>query len=238
MSVKVFCPQCGAEYEIDGLRESIFCSECGAKILNPACRPQEIKSTYASNNFGGNIASEGNRPNLYINYGTVNNNVKMVVRIVDTGQINYYLNGQTLSYHLMPGMHTVVLKIGNKNYSRTVCIPSNSSAVKIYAAWNGRAQINIDQPDYIPEITRYSMDANTQQSLVAAIKKPQSAKSIISFICAMTFYGSVLGLILGIIDLAVNQKDKAHGLAKAGLIISSIEIFLFIVVNLLSSQSF
>lgn len=30
---EVKCPECGAELEIDGKRDSIFCSYCGTKIL-------------------------------------------------------------------------------------------------------------------------------------------------------------------------------------------------------------
>lgn len=228
MSVRVYCQNCGAEHIIDDNRESVFCSNCGASVTNTAFNGYEAQNAYAANE-GANSISEYNSPNLYISFATVNNDVKMVVKVVDSGQKNYYLNNQTLSYQLAPGMHQLIFIIGSKSYSRTIYVSNAGEPVKVYASWNGRAMINIDQPSNTANMSQYAMNANYQQNLTLQNHNPQSVLGIIGFICAMSFYGSIAGLILGIIDLSINENNKRHGLAKAGLIISAIEIVLFII---------
>ena len=85
-------------------------------------------------------------PNLYISFNTTDPSVGMVTRIVSTGVKNTYINGQTLSFHLAQGSQTIVLKIGSRNYNRNIVIPPDHSPVRIYASYNGRAHITIDQP--------------------------------------------------------------------------------------------
>ena len=87
-----------------------------------------------------------NGANLYITYNTINSNVGMVTRIVSDGTKHTYSNGQTFAFRLAPGCQTIILKIGKKNYSRDIVIHPSNSPVRIYASYNGRAQISIDQP--------------------------------------------------------------------------------------------
>ena len=124
------CPSCGAMIDFEESRAFMFCPYCGSKVTRSA----------------GPVPTSGNEPNLYINYSTNNTAVGMVTRIVSTGTKSTYVNNQTLSFHLTPGNHTIVLKIGKTNYNRNIVIPQDNTPVRIYASFNGTAQILIDQP--------------------------------------------------------------------------------------------
>lgn len=126
------CPHCGEAIEFENTMESMFCPFCGGMVTNEAF---DLKETPISN-----------EPNLYISYNSTDPSVGMVTRIVSTGVKNTYINGQSLSFHLAQGPQTIVLKIGSRNYNRDIVIPSDNSPVRIYASYNGRAHIAIDQP--------------------------------------------------------------------------------------------
>ena len=128
------CVSCGATY--DNSREVNFCGHCGGKVVNISEQP----------NVGGTATSSNSGPNLYISYSTVNTCVVLVTRIVSTGMKNTYSDGQTLSFCLAQGRQTIILKIGKKNYSREIVIPPSNSPVRIYASYDGRGHISIDQP--------------------------------------------------------------------------------------------
>ena len=143
------CPSCGATMKFDDSRDSMFCPYCGGRVTNLA---EQVNINQNINVSGTvvHVQDRSNEPNLYISYNTNNPGVGMVTRIVTTGVKNTYVNGQTLTYHLNQGSHTIILKIGKKNYSRNIVIPQDNSPVRIYASFNGRAQISIDQPNASP----------------------------------------------------------------------------------------
>lgn len=204
--IKVYCPKCGTQFDMDENKEFMFCAYCGTKINNGAKAdeatvladeslikraeavranrpepprapetpsvpaPTKIhdtpKASAVPNAPAGipepkidhaprrepprkdNPAPANNqfKPNLFINYSTINMAVTMIVRIVATGVKNQYMNGQGFAYRLAPGWNDLVLKIGKKNYARKVYINENNDPVTIYASWNGRAHISINQP--------------------------------------------------------------------------------------------
>ena len=126
------CPHCGATMQFEDTMESMFCPFCGGTVTNDVIIYQDIPSS--------------NEPNLYISFNSTDPSVGMVTRIVSTGVKNTYINGQTLSFHLAQGNQLIVLKIGSRNYNRSIVIPPDNSPVRIYASYNGRAHISIDQP--------------------------------------------------------------------------------------------
>lgn len=221
MLVKMQCPHCGANMEIDDSREKIFCSFCGTEIAN---LKEKIEITQNINMSGTvmHVMDRSNDPNLYISYATAVPNVVMVVRIVDTGTKNTYLNGQSQTYHLRKGQHSIVLKIGKKNYNRTIIIPEDNTPVRINAAYTGRrAEITIDQPN----VTMTNTVTGQQTQLVAAAsKKKQSVLAIISFILSFLLHAAFVAVPLAILDLILGKKDKdhGHGLSIAALIIGTI----------------
>ena len=146
MLVDMMCPNCRAKLQFDDSKEVVFCPYCGEKI----------------NRSFSHMQSGPDQPNVFISYSSINPAVRMVTRIVSTGVKNTYANGQTMSFRLAPGPQTIVLKIGRKNYARNIVVPSDNTPVRIYASFNGRAQIAIDQP---------TVNA-TQATTVNSVAKP------------------------------------------------------------------
>ena len=230
MLVQMQCPQCGATLDFDQSKDFMFCQFCGHKVANIA-QKVEIQQTINQNinqnvNVAGTVVHKTDKsrePNLIISFASSVPNIGMVTRIVDTNQKNTYLNGQTMTFHISQGPHTVVLKIGKKNYNRTIYIPDDNEPVRINAGFSKRAFINIDQPEYTvasdPSIASSSVPA-PQVTRNVAPRLPASLWSILSFVFSFTFFGSPIGLGLGIYDLFFKKEtDKAHGLAIAGVVI-------------------
>ncbi len=236
MLVKLQCPQCGAAMEIDDQQDQIYCSHCGTRIANIRERVEITQNVNVSGTVR-HVMDRSNEPNLYISYATANPSVVMVVRIVDTGTKNTYLNGQTQTYHLRQGCHEIVLKIGKKNYNRTIIIPQDNSPVRINAAFTGRrAEITIDQPN----MTAANSAAGDQNLLVKsqAPKRKQSVLGIVAFILSFLLYTSPIAVGLAIFDLVRSKKDEehSHGLAIAALIIGSL-FSLVLIMSLVSPKT-
>ena len=137
------CSRCGTTFNQFRNSENFkFCSYCGGQVVF-VTEPSQL-NTFKESNYR-DISID---PNLYITYRTINPDVLMVTRIVSTGVKHTYVNGQEQPFHLSQGPQQIVLKIGKKNYCRDIIIQPSNSPVRIYASYNGRAQISIDQPTY------------------------------------------------------------------------------------------
>lgn len=147
MLVKMICSQCGAPMEFDDSRNVVFCQYCGNKMVNLAQRVEVTQNINMSGTVVHRFDNIG-KPNLIINYSSKSMDVGMKIRIVSTNEKSFFVNGQSISYHLPFGEQKIVLKIGKINYNRQVYLPENNAPVTIYASWNGRAHITIDQPPY------------------------------------------------------------------------------------------
>lgn len=135
------CSKCGTTFDQSKKTDRFrFCSYCGGPIIIVTDRVQ------ANSARSSNVRDTSNDPNLYISYSSINADVLMVTRIVSTGVKHTYVNGQEQQFRLSQGPQQIILKIGRKNYSRDIIIHPSNSPVRIYAAYNGRAQISIDQP--------------------------------------------------------------------------------------------
>lgn len=220
MIVNMKCPSCGATMQFDDSKSVMDCPYCGGKVANVA---EQLNITQNVNVSGTvvHVQDRSNDPNLFISYNTNNPAVGMVSRIVDTGVKGTYVNGQTLSYHLNQGPHTIVLKIGKKNYNRDIVIPPDNQPVRIYASFNGRAQISIDQPN-VPVAQTGAVNAGqavqTQGGVTYAQPapkdpgKPKGPLSIVAFILSLTVYLSWAGAGLGAVEIFVldKKKEKNH----------------------------
>lgn len=200
--------------QVDDGQESVSCPFCGAKIAN-------LKETIEINknvNVSGTVVHKTDRtnePNLYISYASTDPKVQMDFSVEGTKIGARFLNGLSQSFHLPAGRHSVILKIG-KRYRREIVIPQDNTPVRISAGYNGRAFINIDQPNYSKE------EAKLAEGLPANTGAKQSLFGILSFILALTFFAAPAAIVLAIIDLVKGDKTKKHGLAVAGLIIGAV----------------
>ena len=133
MYIKTVCPQCGAMDDMDDSREFQFCRYCGTQvnIRSAACAGQAVST-------GANTDPNGEQPNLTIQYYSINPGVTMIVRFLFSGQVQYFVSGQSFSFRLPFGTHRLTLQIGRKNYARDIFLPDNNGTVSIYASWDGR----------------------------------------------------------------------------------------------------
>ncbi len=166
MLVDVKCPYCNLLSQYDDAREFMFCKNCGKKIAYSPSRAVSEHNDIALK------AQNNNTPNLFISYNTTIPAIGMVTRIVSTGAKDSYVNGQTRSFHLGIGFQQIILKIGPKNYSRDIVISADNTPVRIYASFNGVAQITIDQPTVMDSLhndqTRQSFSLIVPESLYFA----------------------------------------------------------------------
>ena len=215
MIVKMECPQCGATMNMDDSRDFMYCEFCGSKVANL------VERTEQNINVSGTVVHKmdrSNEPNLYISYNSIKPEIQMVTRIVSTGKKDVYISGQSFTYHLPQGKQDIVIKIGSRNYNRTIYIPEDNTPVRINASFNGHANINIDQPQY----TAPTGETVTSAAASGGASGPKTLFSIIAFILSFTFYGSPFGVGLAIYDLVKGDKDKNHALSKAAIAVGSI----------------
>ena len=196
--------------QFDDTRESMDCPYCGGKVANIS---EQVNINQNVNVSGTviHVQDRSNDPNLYISYNSNNPGVGLVFRIASNGVKGTCMNGQTLSYHLSQGPHTIVLKIGKKNYNRDIVIPPDNQPVRIYAAFNGRGQITVDQPNVSPSPASVSGGGQATPVQAAAPKtpgKPKSPLSILAFILSLTLYLSWAGAGLGGVEIFVLDKEK------------------------------
>lgn len=213
MLVNMKCSSCGATMQFDDTKESMDCPYCGSKVANLA---EQVNITQNVNVSGTvvHVQDRSNEPNLYISYNTNNQGVGLVFRIVSNGVKGALVNGQTVSYHLNQGPHTIVLKIGKKNYNRNIVIPADNQPVRIYCAFNGRGQITVDQPNVSAPQNAAGSGAVSAPQMQAPKPAglPKSPLSILAFILSLTMYLSWAGAGLGAVDIFVldKQKEKNH----------------------------
>ena len=235
MLVKMKCPHCGANMEVNDALDTIMCTYCGTKIANLKERIEVTQNVNVSGTVKA-VIDRTNEPNLIISYATAVPTVLMVVRIVGTGWQNTYLNGQSQTYHLRAGVHEIILKIGKRNYSRRIVIPKSNAPVRINATYTGRnAEIMIDQPSFEKEYMEVLRTANQNAS------KGHSPMAIAAFILSLTGVGSIVGVILATIDLLRGKKyDKnhKHSFAVAALIIGIVMVLYLVVYIIAESKGY
>lgn len=162
MYIKTLCPQCGAVDDMDDSREFQYCRFCGRKV-------NIRESAYGAQVTGAtpNMPATPDSPNLNIQYYSINPGVTMIVRFLFSGQVQYFVSGQSFSFHIPYGAHRITLQIGRRNYARDIFLPDNNAAVNIYASWDGRAHIEIVNPPYTPP-------APVQQVVYVPVQTPMN----------------------------------------------------------------
>ncbi len=246
------CPSCGAELSVAEEKNVFFCQYCGTRIENIAERHEYTHNVNVNQNINMNVTMDhSNEPNLVVHYTSSNPRVYLVIRVVSTGQKAVYMNGQTATYHLKPGYQTIVLKIGKINYNRRVFIDPTKGPVTINAGFLNRAQISIDQPPYSDaDVAKYAPQRAAVQNGQSVNSAPvqsttytntpsglrMSGLAIAGFVLSLTFFLGPVGLVMGIIDLAMKNPEKRHGLAIPAIIIGGLAT-VFIFMSIISSIS-
>lgn len=209
MMVQAKCPQCGATMQVDDTRNKLFCTYCGAEIVNMAQRV-EVQQTV---NVSGEVRHTMDKyPDVQavVRYRANRSDLPLIVRF-DRTPIVHVLNGDERTFRLAPGLHAVVLKVGNHNYNRQIYVSERHEVVFIEVDWFGRAQIHIQQPQ--------SAQAPAQVSVTS--KGPSKALLIWGIIVAALGLICLLGVI-GSGDVSVLLVGLVLLLGGGGMILGHI----------------
>lgn len=159
-----------------------------------------------------------NEANLIINYITSDPSMRMVTRVVATGEKQVYTNGQSRSFVVPHGEQVVVLKIG-KNYNKTIYV--SDEPVTIYASYDGEPHFIIDQPEvdmeYMQALKRASQNTESfQQQYETPVSRPVAApppiqatsklpgvsgKAVGALICGCCMIPAPIGVFMALSEL-------------------------------------
>ncbi len=156
-----------------------------------------------------------NVPNLYVDYKTTNNNVRMQIEILCLGKTFDFNNEDFIQIYVPEGRQVIKFKIGTQTYIRTVTI-QKGVVIHIYCSWNRSATIDTDIPACMHVGNYY-----VQQEILAKQKSGTSTGTIVA--------GILLGVLLTFIIVpsiciasnrssrkSSNQQAVAEGSALAG----------------------
>ena len=162
MYIKTRCPQCGMIDDMDDSRQFQYCRYCGKQVnIREAAYGAQVTAA------APNTPAAPEQANLTIQYYSINPGVTMIVRFPFSGQMQYFISGQSFSFHIPYGSHRISLQIGRRNYARNIFLPDNNGTVNIYASWDGRAHIEIVNPPYTPP-------APVQQVVYVPVQMPMN----------------------------------------------------------------
>ena len=85
--------------------------------------------------------------------------------------------------------------------------------------WNNTGFTPDNSPNDGSQLQNVTYITEQAPSSNGPIRKRKSPLSIIAFVFSFTFILSFVGIILGIIDLVKNDREKSHGLSKAAIAI-------------------
>ena len=222
MTISRFCKSCGAKITIDDSAEKFFCSFCGAEnivdspdsnstnsdaVIQPKSEKtiQPINSAFLSPSQSHKLNIEmQNQTNIWFDYRTTNDNVKMQVTIPCIGKSFDFENGKTLELYIPEGMQLIYFKIGKITYTRTINIQKNIT-IHMYCSWHGQAEIKTDIPYCVKEGNFTNQINNpTQQNSGPSIGR------IIGTVCAVIALIFLISFIGGIFNSYLNAAKRAR----------------------------
>lgn len=142
-----YCPYCGTQ----NADANKFCQNCGSPLPNvEAAQDTNYGANgYQNPGFGNAVTSPANTIdqlgyNLYVDFMSVHPGVNMDIYFQDWPEKHVLYNNEQKVFMLNPGIHTAIIRIGNKAYKRNITIgPGYTRPVTIHCAWDGRARINM-----------------------------------------------------------------------------------------------
>ena len=168
MIVRMRCSKCGTVIEADNTYNQVFCRQCGQRMNIPANLQQPAPMQPAPVNMQPVYQPAAPVPpmtqpqpaqldcpvasvqqaNFIANFYTINPRIIFQVTIARTRRTYQTGSGSGIPFFLSPGKHVIIIRIGNKRYSRVVFINPNTPPVEMNCSWDGRARIDIHQPFY------------------------------------------------------------------------------------------
>lgn len=226
MLIELICPKCGGKMEIDASREKCFCTFCGAEVVNVAQKIDINQNV----NVSGTVTTKmdrSNEPNLIVDFSAAEPNARMIITFDNTKIKRVINNGQSVEMRLPLGHTTATMDLGGRSYKRDLWIVAEAP-VRVNASAFGTREIVIEQPPYqISEQDEAEMAIKEEEEKRRVQSRP-SGLSIAAFILSLTFYGSIVGLVFGIICLA-KDRERKKVFALLGTIFGGVFTILFIV---------
>ncbi len=192
------CPNCGASLRIDGRRR--ICEYCGYQGMVPG--PEIIDDFY----------------NLIVfNESTAPGDVK--ISIPECG-IGYSVrSGEAAAKDVPPGVHTVMVTSDGMTEYRTINVPGDGKAVKIYVAKGpfGIA-VRVDEPC-----------RNSHYATRGAALNQQRYLPILALVFSIVF--PLVGLVFALVDYASAKKEnrKLNSMTVAAFIILGLRLLIYVV---------
>lgn len=236
MLVELICPKCGGKMEVDASREKCFCTFCGAEVVNMAQKIDINQNV----NVSGTVTTKmdrSNEPNLIVDFSSGDPNARMFITFDNTKIKRVINNGQTVEMRLPLGHTTATMDLAGRSYKRDLWIVAEAP-VRVNASAFGSREIVIDQPPYqVSEQDEAEIAIKEEEAKRRAQSRP-SGLSIAAFVLSLTFYGSIVGLILGIVSLA-KDRNRKKVFALLGTIIGGVMTLIFFIylIALIASAS-
>jgi len=196
------CPNCGASLRIDGRRR--ICEYCGYQGMAP--EPEVSDDFYNLIVFNESIAPGD------IKISIPDCNIGYIVR-----------GGEAVAKDVPPGVHDVMVTSDGMTEYRTLNVPGDGKAVKIYVAKGplGLA-VRVEDPG-----------GNGGFSSRGAALNQQRTMPILALVFTIIF--PLVGLVFAIVDAVTSKKQgrKLNGLTAAAFVILGIRLLLYIVFSII-----
>lgn len=203
------CPNCGAGLKIQN--DKAVCEYCGYEELITDANRDDFFNMIVSNESAGNDTITISIPEC---------NVGFIIR-----------SGEVIAKDIPPGYHTIVVSCEGMTEYRSVLIPSDGKATKVYVS---RAVMGIGIRIVEPGgVNRYGSAGTGTRNM-----SPETALPIMALVLSILF--PVVGLIMAIVDTASrkNQGLEMHKYTKVAFIIFGVRMalwFLLIIASLTGS---
>ncbi len=200
------CPNCGAGLKIKD--NKAVCEYCGYEQLITDANRDDFYNMIVSNESAGNYTITISIPECNIGF------------IIQPGEV--------IARDIPPGYHTIVVTCEGMTEYRSILIPSDGKATKVYVS---RAMMGIGIRVVEPGgVDRYASGAGAGRNV-----PPEKMLPILALIFSILF--PFVGLVMAIIDMSKcrSENRKVSSMTTVALIISALRVLLSIGLIILGS---
>ena len=201
------CPNCGAALKIKGNKQ--VCEYCGYE--QPFIDPSDNRNDDFYNLV---VTNETPTPDD-INIKLAESNLGFMIR-----------SGEVVAKDVPPGYHTLVVTSGGMTEYRSICVPGDGKAVKVFVSKGIMGiVIRVVEPGMGRDAYAYS-----SRSMVP----PDKMFPVLALIFSIIF--PIVGLVFAIIDVSKckQQKKKPSGFTVAAFIIVGVRLLIAVLMVAIS----
>ena len=199
------CPNCGAALKIKGNKQ--VCEYCGYERL----------------------IDEGQRGDDFYNLVVTNESVgpdDISIKLAESNLGFIIRSGEVVAKDVPPGYHTIVVTSGGMTEYRSICVPGDGRAVKVFVS-KGVMGIVI-------RVTEPGSGIGSYTPGTRSAVPPDKLYPLMALIFSVLI--PIVGLVFAMIDItkAKQQNRKASGLTVAALVVVIIRIVFVVVMIAIS----